>query len=87
MPRTTLNLDAPILRELKRLQGREGKTLGQVVSELLARALSGESKPAPRAAFRWRSRRMEALVDLEDREALYALLDQRDRLDEVADRD
>jgi hypothetical protein len=30
---------------------------------------------------------MEALVDLEDREALYALLDKRDRLDEVADRD
>jgi hypothetical protein len=27
---------------------------------------------------------MEALIDLEDREALYALLDTRDRLDEIA---
>src|SRR5680860_349881 len=35
MPRTTVNIDAAVLAELKRRQQREGKSLGQLVSATL----------------------------------------------------
>jgi hypothetical protein len=43
MTRTTLNLDGPVLAELKRLQREEGKPLGDLASELLAAASILES--------------------------------------------
>jgi hypothetical protein len=39
MPRTTVDIDASVLRELKKRQVRERKTLGQLISELLAKAI------------------------------------------------
>jgi len=76
MPRTTIDIDAPILRDLKRLQKRERKSLGRLVSDLLAQALRHHqgSRPAP-PAFQWVSRRMGARVDLADKEAVQRLLD------------
>jgi hypothetical protein len=78
MPRTTLDIDAPILRDLKRLQKQEGKSLGRLVSDLLAQALrqrkASRSQSPP---FQWISRRMVARADLEDKEALWALLDRK----------
>ena len=41
--RTTLDIDDPVLRELKRRQAREGKSLGRLVSDLLARALEEDA--------------------------------------------
>ena len=81
MPRTTVNIDAPILRELKRLQRREGKTLGRLLSELLAQALRqhGHEQPGGPPPFRWISRPMAARIDLADKDALYALLEPDDR--------
>ena len=38
--RTTLDIDGPVLHELKQRQTKEGKSLGRLVSDLLARALS-----------------------------------------------
>ncbi|MEA2605840.1 MAG: hypothetical protein QOI00_597, partial [Chloroflexota bacterium] len=38
MSRTTIDLDPAVLRELRRRGAREGKSMGQVASELLARA-------------------------------------------------
>jgi hypothetical protein len=71
MPRTTLDIDTAVLRELKKRQRREGKTLGQLVSELLAGALDRDREldhePEP---FIWFSKPMEALVDLENQEAV-----------------
>ena len=79
MPRTTLDIDAPLLKELKKLQKREGRSLGKLVSQLLAEALS-RRKPAPEPPkFHWVSRPMHALVDLSDKEAVYGALDQSDR--------
>jgi hypothetical protein len=69
MTRTTIDIDAAVLRELKRRQAREGKTLGRLVSELVAGALDRGSEPIP-VPFVWTSRPMEALVDLEDKEAV-----------------
>lgn len=76
MPRTTVDIDAPILRDLKRLQKREGTSLGRLVSDLLAQAL-GARATAPRTtrAFSWISRPMGARVDLADKEAVQAVLD------------
>lgn len=74
--RTTVDIDDPILREVKSIHEKEGRSMGAVVSELLADALArrrGAAKARP--AFRWTSRPMKALVNLEDQDALYAALD------------
>jgi len=74
VPRTTIDIDAPILRDLKKLQKREGKPLGRLVSELLARALRREKAP-PSVPFHWTARSMGTpLVDLGDKDALWAAL-------------
>lgn len=73
MPRTTIDLDAGVLRELKRRKGSSGQSLGQLASELLAGAL--REPPAEHAPLRWRSARMGARVDIGDKEALRRALD------------
>ncbi len=76
MPRTTIDIDAPILRDLKRLQKRERKSLGRLASDLLAQALGSSGERATdRRDFHWISRPMGARVDLADKEAVHALLD------------
>lgn len=73
MPRTTIDIDAAVLRELERRKEREGRTLGALVSELLAAALGRPQEPA--RPFEWYSQPMRALVDLEDKEAVRRALD------------
>ena len=75
MPRTTIDIDASVLRELKELRRHERKTLGELVSELLARALASRERPPTSLA--WNSKNMRARVDLEDKDALYAARDQQ----------
>jgi hypothetical protein len=72
--RTTLDIDAPILREVKALCEQEGRSMGAVVSELLADALARRRSTRAPPAFRWISRDMKALVDLSDKEAVCAVL-------------
>jgi hypothetical protein len=72
--RTTLDIDAPILREIKAIQEKEGRSMGAIVSELLAQALANRPARA-RPSFRWTSRPMKALVDISDKDAVYAVLD------------
>jgi hypothetical protein len=45
-----------------------------MVSELLAVALAQDARPAPRE-FHWPSAPMGMLVDIDDKEALWAVLD------------
>jgi hypothetical protein len=73
--RTTVDIDDPILREVKAIHEKEGRSMGAVVSELLADALARRRGSRTRPAFRWTSRPMKALVDLSDKDALYAALD------------
>jgi hypothetical protein len=73
--RTTLDIDDPILREVKALHEREGRSMGAIVSELLAEALARRRPARARASLRWVSRPMWALVDLTDKEAVHAALD------------
>jgi hypothetical protein len=74
--RTTIDIDAAVLRRLKERKRREGKTLGQLVSELLAGALRETATPTPRE-LDWTSRSMAARVDLEDKEAVRRALEGR----------
>lgn len=76
MPRTTLDIDPSVLRELRRRGTEERKSMGTLASELLARALAdGDRDPSP-IPVRWTSRDLGVpAVDLEDKEALRALLD------------
>lgn len=41
--RTTLDIDDPVLHELKRLRAKEGKSLSRLASDLLARALKEDA--------------------------------------------
>ena len=75
MARTTIDLDPTILRELRRRGAREGKSMGQVASELLARAVA-EPADMPAPEFAWTSVALgEPTVDLEDPEAVRRALD------------
>ena len=49
--------------------------MGAVVSELLADALSRRGSGTRPTKFHWTSRPMKALVDLRDKDAVYAALD------------
>ena len=73
--RTTIDIHDPILREVKAIHEREGRSIGAIVSELLAEALARRRSSRARPSFRWISRPMKPLVDLADKDAVYAALD------------
>jgi hypothetical protein len=81
--RTTVDIDDPVLKDLKKIQQKEGKSLGRLISDLLAQAL-GERKSAkaPVRPAQWISKAMGARIDLVDREALYAAMEQELKLNE-----
>lgn len=77
MSRTTINIDAPVLKDLKRRQKFERKSLGRLVSDLLAESLARyEAKQPARPAFHWTSKPMGARLDLADKEAVYAAMEE-----------
>lgn len=76
MARTTVDIDASVLRELKKRQERERKTLGQLISELVAKALESEDDPAAPPTFTWISKDLQPRIDLEDKDALWSVLDE-----------
>lgn len=80
--RTTIDIDDPILKDLKRLQRREGKSLGRLVSDLLALALAADQQRGSQQAapvFKWIARPMRARVDLADKHALLDAMDDTGR--------
>lgn len=71
--RTTIDIDSPLLDEVRALGQREGKSLGRIVSDLLAAALATRRKRDERReqqALEWTARPMGARFDLADREAI-----------------
>jgi hypothetical protein len=74
MPRTTIDLDAVVLRRLKERSRREGKTMGQLASGLLSGALRDDAKHGART-LEWTSQPMQARVDLDDKEAVRRILE------------
>ena len=78
MPRTTVNLDASVLREAKRRAKVEGKSVGALISEILAPALAHKQRRRGRPTLHWGTARMgHAKVDLEDKEAVRQTLGDR----------
>ena len=78
--RTTVDIDAPILEELKGLQAREKQSLGRLMSDLLAGALAARTATSGTATAQpvWFARPMGALVDLSDKETVYAAMDAKE---------
>lgn len=74
--RTTLNIDDPLLKELKRLQAQQGKSLGRLVSDLLARALSSAAARPAQTRMEWIAKPMNVRMDLSDKEAVWRALDE-----------
>jgi plasmid stability protein len=78
MPRTTLDLDRTVLEELRRRASAEGKSMGQVASEVLGAGLHEEA-PHELPPLEWARRPMGPFkIDLEDKEALWRLLDKEE---------
>ena len=77
--RTTIRIDFPLLAKIREIGHHEHKTLTRVVQELLALGVSSRAKrtAAPSPFRHWHTRRMGALIDYADKEALYKILDQR----------
>ena len=75
--RTTIDIDTPVLDDLKRLQRREGQSLGRLASDLLATAMAQarNREPVQHPAFAWLARPMGARVDLADRDAVLDAMD------------
>lgn len=75
MARTTIDIDDPILNEIRAIQKREGRSMGKIVSQLLAEALIKQKTSAKTPRFKWISRPMRSHVDLTDKEEIYRILD------------
>jgi hypothetical protein len=74
--RTTVDIETSIMKDLKKIRQQEGKSLGRIISDLLAQALADrKSTKAPAKPPKWISKRMGAHVDLADHEALYAVME------------
>ena len=69
--RTTLDLDDRILRELKQLQAKEGKSLDRLVSDLLTRALAEDATRTAGSPSSWIAKPMHARVNLSDKNAVH----------------
>jgi len=74
MPRTTLDLDATVLADLRRRAGAEGKSMGQVASEVLAIGLD-EATVQEQPPLNWVRKDLGLKVDLEDKDAVWRILD------------
>jgi len=74
MSRTTLDIDATVFADLRHRAAREGKSMGQVASELLAISLDGRRiRELP--PLKWASKDLGLKVDLEDKDAVQHILD------------
>jgi hypothetical protein len=74
--RTRPDIDRSVLEELRARATREDKSMGQVASELLARAMGEPVQPLP--PLQWNSGSLgKPRIDLEDKDAVWAVLDGR----------
>ena len=73
--RTTVNIATPVLNELRQIQKQDGGTLGDLISGLLAEGLRLRRAGTIENELDWTSQPMHARVDLEDKDAVFAILD------------
>ena len=76
--RIRLDIDETVLQDLKRLQQREGKSLGRLASDLLAHALAQRAQPrSSPPPFAWNSSASGLRVDLAHRDAMLDAMEGR----------
>ena len=76
--RTTIDIDDHLLRELKAWAAREGTTLARLVNRLLKQSQRpGSRSRRPFKLTTFRGDGLQPGVDLEDRDALYGVMDGR----------
>lgn len=80
MPRTTIDIDARVLRELRELQREKKGSLGRLVSDILLEAIPRIRRAKQRPDFNWQSSEGSLQVDLLDKDAVYGALDRQDDL-------
>ncbi len=75
--RTTIDIDAPILGELKELRKKQRKSLGRLASDLLAEALHARKDRlvVREQKLEWITKPMSAKVDVSDTSAVHDLMD------------
>jgi hypothetical protein len=75
--RTTIDLDPAVVNELKRRSKDAGKSMGRLASELLATSLREQERLRDaQPDLEWIAKDLgRPLVDLEDKEAMRAMLD------------
>jgi hypothetical protein len=78
MARTTIDIETPILEEIRKFQKKDGRSLGQIISQLLAEALGHRKTKNKDLQIKWTFRPMKALVNLSDKDTLYRILDGRE---------
>jgi hypothetical protein len=74
MARTTIDIGDPILKEVKAIQKQQGRSMGKIVSQLLAEVLVNQKSSAKSPGFKWISRPMRSHVDLADKYEVYRTL-------------
>jgi plasmid stability protein len=74
MARTTFDLDGTVLADLRGRAASEGKSMGQVASELLAIGLHDEPA-SEQPPLKWARKDLGLRVDLEDKDAVWRILD------------
>lgn len=85
--RTTVDIDDPILRELKSIGQKEGKSLGRLISDLLADSLDRrKSERGPPPSPEWITQKMDARLNLADREAVYEAMEAKSHMPQDASR-
>jgi hypothetical protein len=76
--RTTLDIHASVLEELRRRSKRGHRSMGPVASELLASAIAEGGRHDTPPTFRWNTADLGVpRLDLEDKEGVRRVLDQR----------
>lgn len=77
--RTTIDINDEVLRQAKRRAADETVPLREIVERALRAFLGGKSGASTRYALRWRTERgrLQAGVCLEDRDALFDIMDGR----------
>ena len=77
--RTTLNIDDSLMKRVKQIAAESGKTITEVIEEILRREVSGDRPRRKRFKLNWVtvSGKLRPGVDLSDRDALIELMEGR----------
>ena len=77
--RTTIDIEGPILDELKRIKKKTAGTLSEVVNTLLAEGLTRRGSENAAPEIEWFSQPLRGRVDLDNKDAVQALLEDNRR--------